>query len=324
MKKYLILFMLSIFITSGVAMAKMDENKSKKNAIVIASFGTTYLSGLKSIINIINLVKKEFPETEVRVTFTSNIIRNIWQKRGKNPDEWLNKGVPKEILNVKGIVATLGELSDEGYKNIVIQPTHIYHGEEFSDLLEYVRALNSIQTIKNRWKPFQKIAVGRPALGTYGDKYDYHEDIKTVVMALRGDAELAKEHKAALVYMGHGNEYYSTGSYIETEEEFNKEYPDVKTFIGTVEGYPTLNDVIAKLKKYNIKKVVLKPFMVVAGDHASNDMAGDEPDSWKNILKREEIDVVPIIEGLGSNDAFARIFVEHLKDAAKDGGINFK
>jgi len=324
MKKVIIFIFAAILLTTGVSMANMEKNKTEKTAIVIASFGTTHPSALKSIINIINMVKNEFPNTEVRVTFTSNIIRKIWQKRNKHPEEWIKKGVPKEILNVKGVVATLGNLSDEGYKNIVIQPTHIYHGEEFSDLLEYARGLNSIQTIKKRWKPFHKIVVGRPALGTYGDKYDYHEDIKEVVKALKSDVELAKKHNAALVYMGHGNEFYSTGAYIETEKEFNIQYPDVKTFIGVVEGYPSLDDVIKKLKKQKVKKVILKPFMVVAGDHAKNDMAGDEPDSWKNMLKKEGVEVIPVIEGLGSNNDFAKIFLEHLKDAAKDGGINLK
>ncbi|MGA1862055.1 sirohydrochlorin cobaltochelatase [Deferribacter thermophilus] len=324
MKKVIIFIFAAILLTTGVSMAKMEKNKTEKTAIVIASFGTTHPSALKSIINIINMVKNEFPNTEVRVTFTSNIIRKIWQKRNKHPEEWIKKGVPKEILNVKGVIATLGDLSDEGYKNIVIQPTHIYHGEEFSDLLEYARGLNSIQTIKKRWKPFHKIVVGRPALGTYGDKYDYHEDIKEVVKALKSDVELAKKHNAALVYMGHGNEFYSTGAYIETEKEFNIQYPDVKTFIGVVEGYPSLDDVIKKLKEQKVKKVILKPFMVVAGDHAKNDMAGDEPDSWKNVLKKEGVKVIPVIEGLGSNNDFAKIFLEHLKDAAKDGGINLK
>lgn len=329
MKKIIIFIFAALFLSKGVSMAQIEKketekNKTEKNAIVIASFGTTYPSGLKSIINIINMVKNEFPDTEVRVTFTSNIIREIWQKRNKHPEEWIKKGVPEEILNVKGIVATLGELSDEGYKNIVIQSTHIYHGEEFSDLLEYARALNSIQTIKKRWKPFHKIAVSRPALGTYGDKIDYHEDIKKAVKALKNDVELARKHNAALVYMGHGNEFYSTGIYSETEKEFNIQYPDVKTFIGVVEGYPGLDDLMEKLKEQKVKKVILKPFMVVAGDHAINDMAGDEPDSWKNVLNKEGIEVIPVIEGLGSNDDFARIFLEHLKDAINDGEIILK
>ena len=222
------------------------------------------------------------------------------------------------------MVATLGELSDNGYKTIIIQPTHIYHGEEFSDVLEYARGLNSIKTIKDKWKPFKKIVVGRPALGTYGPEYDYHEDIEKAVKALKADVELAKKKGAVLVYMGHGNEFYSTGIYAETQKEFRKQYPDVKTYIGTVEGYPSLDDVVKSLKHSKNKKVLLKPFMIVAGDHANNDMAGDEPDSWKNVLKKAGCTVYPDIEGLGSNNNFAEIFVEHIKDVAKDNGIKLK
>jgi sirohydrochlorin cobaltochelatase len=299
--------------------------KKNKTAIVIASFGTTYPSGLKSIINIINHVKKEFPETTVKVTFTSNIIKHIWEKRQREAQKWLSMGVPKEILYVKGMIATLGELSDHGYKTIIIQPTHIYHGEEFSDVLEYVKALNSIQTIKKKWRPFTKIVVGRPALGTYGPEYDYHEDIVKGVKALKADVELAKKKGAILVYMGHGNEFFSTGIYAETQKEFRKQYPDVQTFIGTVEGYPSLDDVVMVLKSHaKSKKIVLKPFMIVAGDHANNDMAGDEPDSWKNVLQKAGFTVYPVIEGLGSNNNFAEIFVEHIKDVVKDNGIKFK
>ncbi len=323
--KILIAFSLVLCFSSANIFAMGNGMKKDKTAIVIASFGTTYPSGLKSIINIINHVKKAFPHTTVKVTFTSNIIRHIWEKRQAEAKKWLDMGVPKEIIYVKGIVATLGELSDKGYKTIIIQPTHIYHGEEFSDVLEYARGLNSIQTIKNKWKPFKKIVVGRPALGTYGPKYDYHEDIEKAVKVLKPDVELAKKKGAVLVYMGHGNEYYSTGIYAETQKEFRKEYPDVQTFIGTVEGYPSLEDVVVALKKHaKSKKILLKPFMIVAGDHANNDMAGDEPDSWKNVLKKAGFTVYPDITGLGSNNDFAEIFVEHIKDVAKDNGIKLK
>ncbi len=316
--------MILCFMTSsGFAMG--GHMKKDKTAIVIASFGTTYPSGLKSIINIVNKVKKEFPKTTVKVTFTSNIIRKIWKKREAEAKKWLSQGIPEEILYVKGMVATLGDLADNGYKTIIIQPTHIYHGEEFSDVLEYARALSSIKTIKEKWMPFKKIVVGRPALGTYGPKYDYHEDIKIAVQALKADVELAKKKGAVLVYMGHGNEYYSTGIYAETQKEFRTQYPEVQTFIGTVEGYPSLEDVVTMLKTHaKYKKIVLKPFMIVAGDHANNDMAGDDSDSWKNVIKKAGFKVYPIIEGLGSNDKFADIFVEHIKDVAKDNGIKLQ
>ena len=99
-------------------------------------------------------------------------------------------------------------------------------------------------------------------------------------------------------------------------------YPDLLTVIGTVEGFPALDDVLATLKEKGVKKVVLKPFMVVAGDHAMNDMAGDEPDSWKSVLEKNGIEVIAVKKGLGENDRIADIFVEHLADAASDAGIN--
>jgi len=322
--KILIAFSLILCFASSTLLASEGKMKKDKTAIVIASFGTTYPSALESIINIINHVKKEFPNTKVKVTFTSNIIRKIWKKRQAEAKKWLSKGIPEEILYVKGMVATLGELSDNGYKTIIIQPTHIIHGEEFSDVLEYARGLNSIETIKEKWKPFKKIVVGRPLLGTYGVQHDYHEDIEKAVKVLKDDVQLAKKKNACLVYMGHGNEFYSTGVYAETEKEFRKQYKNVKTFIGTVEGYPSLDDVVASLKHCGKKNLVLKPFMIVAGDHANNDMAGDEPDSWKNVLTKAGFKVFPVIEGLGSKNKIAEIFVQHVKDAAKDNGIKLK
>ncbi len=332
MKKFYSLFFLffvvSLLIPSFV-FGEEKEVKKEKTAIVIANFGTTYPEGLTSINSIVSSVKKEFPEVCVKITFTSNIIKNIWRERQKEADKWLSQGVPKEILYVKGLLATLGELTDEGYKTVIIQPTHIYHGEEFADLLEYVRGLNSISTIKDKWKPFKKIVVGRPLLGSYGPLHDYHADIQKSVEALKGDVELAKSKKSVLVYMGHGNEFYSSGIYAETEKEFKKQYPDLDIFIGTVEGYPSLDDIIYQLKNHKkhhkiSNKILIKPFMLVAGDHATNDMAGDEEDSWKNIFKKEGFAVTPILEGLGINSKIIEIFVNHIKDVAMENGINLK
>ncbi len=304
--------------------AKMEKGK-EKSAIVLAFFGTTYPSGLKAVVNILQTVKKAFPNTEVRVTFTSNIIRSIWRKRQKEAKLWLSRGVPKEILYVKGILATMDELQERGYKNIVVQSTHIYHIEQVEDLLSYIRALRSIETVKERWRPFHKIAFGRPIFGGVGDKYDYHEDMKKAVFALKEDVELAKKKGAVLVYMGHGNEFWSTGIYIEAQKMFRKLFPDVQVFVGTVEGFPSLDHVLYLLRTHaKSRKIILKPFMVVAGDHAHNDMAGDKPDSWKNVFEKNGFEVTPIFEGLGEKPGIANIVVEHIKDAARDAGIILK
>ena len=151
---------------------------------------------------------------------------------------------------------------------------------------------------------------------------DYHEDLIKGAEAVKSDVERAKKEGAALVYMGHGNEFYSTGIYAEFQQTLRKMYPDTKIFVGTVEGFPSESDVIKALQKEKPAKVLLKPMMVVAGDHANNDMAGDEPDSWKSKIKALGITVVPVLEGLGSNDKWADIYLEHIRDAAKDNGID--
>ncbi len=318
----------ALLATSGLSVAGegMHHRVHKdKTAIVLAFFGTTYPSGLKAIENILNHVKRAFPHTEVRVTFTSNIIRSIWRKRQANAQKWLSQGVPKEILYVKGVLATMGDLQDQGYKNVILQSTHIYHGEEVEDLLSYLNALRSINTVKEKWKPFNKLVWGRPIMGDVGDRYDYHEDLKKGIEALKPDIELARKKGAVLVYMGHGNEYWSTGIYAEAQKMLRQLYPDVQSFVGTVEGYPSLNDVVTSLKRHaKSKKVVLKPFMVVAGDHAHNDMAGPDSDSWKNVLEAAGFKVEPVLHGLGENNGIAEIVVDHVRDAARDAGLVLK
>ncbi len=325
MKKWSFIFFAAVVglavTTTGFAMGKLPDKK----AIVLADFGTTYLSALKAITTIQNEVKKDFPNIEVRMAFTSNIIRNIWHKRRQDAAFMKEHGKNlKEFLSIKGPLATIADLQDEGYRTIIVQPCHIYSGEEYADLRSYVNGLNTIHTIKAKYMPFVKLAIGRPALGTYGPAHDYHEDMETAAKVLKDDVALAGKEKAALVYMGHGNEYYSTGIYAEFQQVLRKMYPGVKIFMGTVEGFPSLDDVLAGLKHAKIRKVVLKPFMVVAGDHANNDMAGDDNDSWKNQIKKLGIRVVPILHGLGENRAWARIYVRHIKDAAKDNGIELK
>jgi len=225
---------------------------------------------------------------------------------------------------VKNIISTIGDLREEGYRNIIVQPTHMFYMEQAQDLKSYVNGLASIKTTKNKWSPFDKLVMGRPALGMPGDRYNYHEDVAEAVATLAADAAQAKKAGAMLVYMGHGNEHWSTGIYAETQKKMRAAYPEIKTFIGTVEGMPGLDDILPAMAHAKTKKVLLKPFMIVAGDHATNDMAGAEDDSWKNILTKEGYEVTTVLQGLGSNDKFAQIFVDHIADAAQHNGITLK
>jgi sirohydrochlorin cobaltochelatase len=313
--------LLILCVTAGMAVAADKSPTKGKTAIVLASFGTTVPSAVKAIANISEQVKKAYPETEVRVCFTSNMIRSVWKKRRVTPQEWLDQGIPPEILNVKNIIQTMGDLQEDGYRNIIVQPTHMFYMEQSHDLNSYVRGLSSIRTLKERWNPFDNIVFGRPALGMPGDRYNYHDDVASVVRTLGTDAEEAGRRGAILLYMGHGNEHWSTGIYGETQTKMRKEYPDVETFIGVVEGPPSLDQLLPQLKRTKKNKIVLRPFMITAGDHAKNDMAGPDADSWLSILTAEGFEVEPILEGLGSKDDFASIFVEHIADAASERGL---
>lgn len=318
------LMLLLFSSTSAFSSGKTGNHANPKTAIVVAQFGSTVPAALQSITNITDAVRGAYPETEVRITFTSNIIRRVWKQRQAEPQQWLDKGIPEEVLYVKNFIATVGDLLEDGYTNIIVQPTHMFYMEQSYDLQQYVNALGSINTMKERWKPINSIVMGRPALGKPGDIYPYHEDVDKVIQTLAGDVEQARKNNSMLVYMGHGNKYWSTGIYAETQKKMRELYPDIETYIGVVEGSPSVEDVLAQMKNSDKKQVTLVPFMIVAGDHAVNDMAGDEEDSWKSILAQAGYEVTPILQGLGSNDDFAKIFVSHIADAANEAGIEIR
>jgi sirohydrochlorin cobaltochelatase len=168
--------------------------------------------------------------------------------------------------------------------------------------------------------PLRKVLIGRPAMGTHGIKHEYRHDIELLADVLTGDAERANREGRDLIYFAHGNEHYSVGVYMEFEQVMRKRYPELKTYVTMVEGFPGTEYLLERLAVDGSKKVMIKPFMTVAGDHAKNDMAGPEPDSLKNVLLAQGIDVAVVLEGLGENDDFASIFAEHARDAMADAG----
>jgi sirohydrochlorin cobaltochelatase len=292
---------------------------------ILPSFGTTVPPGVEDILNIQRKVEAAFPGIPVRNTITSNIIRSIWKKHQAGAQKWLDAGIPADILYVKNVISTFGDLIEEGYRNIIVHSTHIFFMEHPHDLMQYVDAMRSIRTLKEKWRPFDKIAFDRPASGTIGPRYDYAKDLEKALETAPPDVELARREKAALVYMAHGNEFRPSRIFIEAQKKMREMYPQVITLFGVVAGSPGIDEVVEALgeakPKFKTCKVVLKPFMIVAGDHAFNDMAGDGEEYRKNILNAKKYPVTPVLKGLGSNDAFAQIFVKHIRDAARDAGI---
>lgn len=325
MRTFITSVIMLLLAVSGAFAAEMNMEKEKtkeKNAVVIAAFGTTYESTLDSLLKIEQDIKAAVgKDVPVRMAFTSNIIRKIWHERnGDAAYKAEHKDVPSYLYDVKNVLGTMADLQNEGYRNIVVQPTYLTSGEEYSDLKAYVDGLDGIKTLKDKWKPFSKLATGKPITGDY----DYHEDLEAFAKALKKDVDLAAASSSALVYMGHGNEHLSTGIYYELEKLMNEMYPKTKIYIGTVEGHPDMDEVVGKLTAAKVKKVTLKPLMVVAGDHANNDMAGDEEDSWKTVLVKAGIKVMPVLEGLGENPMVRKIVVDNMLKAAAEADIKLK
>lgn len=295
---------------------------SQRPAIVLAVFGTSYPEALPGILAIRDQVVAAYPDTPVRLAFTSNIIRRIWHARRDNPEyRAQNPEVPAEIYQVKAPLATIADLVDEGYGQIVVQPTHIAAGEEFHDLGAIVSALKGIRAIKQRNMPFQQIVLGRPALGVPGIEHPYRQDLERAAAILAADVEQARREDSALVYMAHGNRYFSVGVFSELEYLMNRNYPEVRTYFTMATGFPETEIVVERLAADGVPRALLVPFMTVAGDHARNDLAGDDDDSLQSLLAARGIASRAHLAGLGERPEFARIFVENIRDAAAGAGI---
>lgn len=257
-----------------------------KKAILVVSFGTSYHETRKKTIEVCeNKIKESFKDYDFYRAFTSGMIINKLKKRDNmfidNPSEALEK------------------LYNAGYQEVVVQSLHIICGDEYNKLKDMVAQYED---------KFDKISIGRPLL-TYID--DYRETVE----AVKKDLD-KMDIDEAVVFMGHGTEHESHSSYPAIEYMF-RDY-GINAFVGTVEGYPELEQVIKKLKNRNIKTVDLLPFMLVAGDHAINDMASDEEDSWKSILEKEGFKVNIHLQGLGEYPAIQDKFVNHALDCAKE------
>lgn len=250
--------------------------------IIVVSFGTTYEETRKLCIESIeNRVREQYKDFMVLRAFTSQMVINKLKKRDKiyvdNPREALEK------------------MKANGIEEIYIQPLHILPGHEYEKLLGQVE-----EFLKDNGE--YSIKIGKPLL------HD-EEDYKKVVEALSFQDV---NTNAGIVLMGHGTDHETDISYDRLENTFReKGYESV--YVATVEGRVTLEDIIPKLKDKGVERVILRPFMLVAGDHAINDMASEDEESWKSILERERFNVEPILKGLGELEEIQNIYLEHLE-----------
>ena len=254
-----------------------------KKGILVVSFGTTYEHTRKLCIESVeNRIRDEFKDFEVRRAFTSGMV--------------INKLKERDNIVIDNVSEALVRMEKEGFDEIHVQSLHIIPGFEYEKMQKKIRDFKARKNNIN-------LKVGKPLLF---DEVDYDRVVKSL------DAS-DLNNNVAIVYMGHGTDHVSDKSYGVLEECFrNNGYNNV--YLGTVEGNKTIEDIIPDLKEKGIKKVILKPFMLVAGDHATNDMAGDGEHSWKSILSKEGFKVETCVNGLGENSKIQDIFISHLKD----------
>lgn len=266
------------------------EEKDAEKAILTVSFGTSFNDSRDITIGAIEeAIAKAFPEYEVRRAFTSQIIIDVLKER--------------DALVIDNVTEALDRAVADGVKELVVQPTHLMNGFEYHDLAKELTAYVD---------KFDKIVFAEPLLMN-------DADFDAVIKAITEKTVSYDDGETAICFMGHGTEAESNAVYAKLQEKLTAGGYE-NYYIGTVEAAPTLDDVVAALKaKENYKKVILFPLMVVAGDHANNDMASDEEDSWKTILAAEGYEVDCVIEGLGQIPAIQNIYVAHLQEALNAG-----
>ena len=287
-----------------------NQDDIGENEILVVSFGTSFNdSRVADIKGIEDAIQTANPDWSVRRAFTAQIIINHVQARDGEFIDNMDQALERAVGN--------------GVKNLVVQPTHLMHGAEYDELMETVEVYRD---------QFETVKISEPLLGEVGaDASVVNEDKAAVAEAILAEAVAdagfgslaeAQEDGTAFVFLGHGTSHAAKVSYSQMQTQMT-DIGCVNAFIGTVEGEPeetSCEAVIDAVKQAGYTKVILRPLMVVAGDHANNDMAGEDEDSWISMFKAsgnfESVDAQ--IEGLGSIQAIQQLYVEHTADVMKD------
>lgn len=291
----------------------LNTDNIGENEILVVSFGTSFNeSRAQDISSVEKAIAAANPGWDVRRAFTAQIIINHVQARDNEKIDNMEQALDRAVAN--------------GVKNLIIQPTHLMHGAEYDEIID---------ALKDYSDKFEKVVVAEPLLGEVGsDATVINADKKAVAEALVAEAvaaadfdslKAADEDGVAFVFMGHGTAHTAKVSYSQMATQMDKlGYKNV--FVGTVEGEPeetACENIIEAVKEAGYKKVILRPLMVVAGDHANNDMAGDDEDSWKSMFTADgSFDSIECqIAGLGRIEAVQQLYVDHTAAAVKESGV---
>ena len=292
----------------------LNADEIEENELLVVSFGTSFNdSRAEDIGGIEKALQKAYPDWSVRRAFTAQIIINHVQARDGEKIDNMDQALQRAV--------------DNGVKNLIVQPTHLMHGAEYDELSEAVASYSD---------KFESVSIAEPLLGEVGSADDsVNSDKEAVAKAVTAEAvktagyeslDAAKEDGTAFVFMGHGTSHTAKISYSQMQNQMNALGYD-NVFIGTVEGEPedtACEAVIEKIQEAGYKKVILRPLMVVAGDHANNDMAGDDDDSWKSQFEASGVfdSIETQIAGLGQIPVIQDLYVSHTHAAMEELGTS--
>ena len=265
----------------GYAQGGHGHHLPTKVGILLVAFGSSEASAQVSFENIDRKVKGAYPDIPVRWAYTSHIIRNKLAKQGRHLDS---------------PAVALAKMQDEKFTHVAVQSLHTIGGEEYHELRRVVGGFKTMGA-------FQSIILGYPMMST-------QQDMERVVAAILKTVPKKRKAGEAIVLMGHGTPHPSNAFYAALMLQLQLQDPNI--FVGTVEGYPDIDLIKTLLTQKKIKNVYLMPFMSVAGDHAKNDMAGDEDDSWKSILTQAGFECDVVLKGTAEYDDFVDIWVDHV------------
>lgn len=262
-----------------------NQDEIGENELLVVSFGTSFNDNRRLTIGGIESAMEEaFPEYSVRRGFTSQIIIDHVNDR--------------DDVKIDNVTEALDRAVDNGVKNLVVQPTHLMNGFEYNDLMDEIAGYAD---------SFENVAVGEPLLTS-------DEDFQTVMDAIVKATAEYDDGKTAICFMGHGIEADSNGVYAKMQTLLT-DAGYANYYVGTVEAEPSLDTVFEAVEAGEYDKVVLRPLMIVAGDHANNDMAGDDEDTWKTKFAEAEYDVECVVEGLGQIPEIQQLLVKHAQAA---------
>ena len=263
----------------------LNQDDIGENELLVISFGTSYNDNRRLTIGAIEKAMQEaFPDYSVRRGFTSQIIIDHVKDRDGEVIDNVGEALDRAVEN--------------GVKNLVVQPTHLMNGLEYNDLVNEIAQYSDA---------FENVAIGEPLLTS-------DADFQVVADAIVEATAEYDDGETAICFMGHGTEADSNSVYAKMQQVLT-DGGHTNYFVGTVEASPSLDDVLALVQAGNYKKVVLRPLMIVAGDHANNDMAGDEEGTWKTAFEDAGYEVTTVVEGLGQLEAIQDLLVQHAQAA---------